>query len=287
MKPLHVLWEKPTDAGLYTGGSWVDTGGLALGNLVTQDVMEMARSTDAAEESTWWRVDLGRLTPLSMFAILNHNGSTVARRRHVVSNSPTIYGTPVYDTGWERMRMPTEVWGARPFGAFPFDGIDTAAYPGGLVDLHVAPSTVYGRYLFTCVRDSDNPAGYFQAGRFMAGEVWTQSMAFGAKIRTADPSEPRRTRGGRRLVRNLPRYREVSITFEHMTERDAYATGFEIERRLGRSGDFLLVYDPDDTPALRFRRTVYAALTETTGITTTTATMPRRYGWGITAEELI
>lgn len=286
MKPLHVLWKKPTDAGTYTGGSWVSSGGLALGNLTTQDVMELARSTDTAEASTWWRVDLGRLTPLSMFAILNHNGSTVARRRHVVTNSPTNAGTPVYDSGWERMRTPTEVWGTRPFGAFPFDGIDTAAYPGGLVDLHVAPSTVYGRYLFTYLSDTNNAAGYLQAGRFMAGEVWTQSMAFGAKVRTADPSEPRRTRGGRRLVRRRPRFREVSITFEHMTERDAMATAFEIDRQLGKDGDFLLVYDPDDAPAVRFRRTVYAALTDTTGITTTTATIPRRYSWGLNAEEL-
>lgn len=287
MKPLHVLWDKPTDAGSYTGGSWVDTGGLELDNLTTQDVMELARSADAAEASTWWRVDLGRLTPLSMFAILNHNGSEIARRRHVVTNSPDNSGTPVYDTGMERMWATTEVWGARPFGAFPFTGIDARAYPGGTVDLHVAPSTVYGRYLFTYVSDVDNAAGYFQAGRAMAGEAWTQSMAFGVKIRSADPSEPRRTRGGRRLVRRLPKYREVSITFEHMTERDALATAFEFERQMGKSGDFLLVYDPDDAPAVRFRRTVYASLTETTGITTTTATMPRRYGWGITAEELI
>ena len=287
MKPLHVLWKKPSDEGAYTGGSWVDTGGLGLGNLTTQDVMELARSTDKAEASTWWRIDFGRLVPLSMFAILNHNGSPAARRRHVVTNDPNNAGSPVYDTGFERMSTPTEVWGQQPFGAFPFTGIDTAAYPGGTVDLHVAPSTVYGRYLFTYLSDPLNPAPYLQAGRFMAGEAWMQKMAFGVKIRPVDPSETRRTRGGRRLVRKLPGYREVSITFEHMTEADAYSTGFEIERQLGKSGDFLLVYDPDDAPAVRFRRTVYAALTETTGITTTTATMPRRYGWGITAEELI
>ncbi|HYF87431.1 hypothetical protein [Azospirillum sp.] len=286
MKPLHVLWKKPSDGGAFDGGAWVDGGGLALSNLATQDVMELARSIGTAEAATWWRLDLGRLVPLSMFAVLNHNGTQTARRRHVVSNHADG-SSPVYDTGFELMWTPTEVWGQQPFGAFPFSGIDIGAYPGGTVDLHVAPSTVYGRYLFTYVSDATNPAGYFQAGRFMAGEASQHKMAFGVKVRSVDPSECRRTRGGLRLVRRRPGYREVSITFEHMTEAEAYATGFEIDRQLGKSGDFLLVYDPDDAPSVRFRRTVYAALTETVGITTTTATMPRRYGWGINAEELI
>lgn len=286
MKPLHVLWKKPSDDGAYSGGSWVNTGGLALGNLTSQDVMELARSTDAAEASTWWRIDFGRLMPLSLFAMLNHNGSKLGARRHVVSNSPTNSGTPVYDTGWESLRPPTVVWGAEAFGAFPFDGIDDQAYPAGTVDLHVAPETVYGQYLFTYLSDEDNPAGYFQAGRFLAGEAATLRMAFGAKIKPVDPSEARRTRGGRRIVRRLPGYREFSATFEHLSERDAYATGFEIER-IGKGGDFLLVYDPSDDPTVRFRRTIYAALTDTIGITTTTATEPRRYGWAITAEELV
>lgn len=287
MKPLHVLWKKPSDEGTFSGGSWVSTGGLALANLQTQDVMELARSIGTSEAATCWRIDFGHLVPLSMFAILNHNGSTVAQRRYVVTNDPDNAGAPVYDTGFESMWTPTEVWGTQPFGAFPFDGIDTAAYPAGTVDLHIAPSTVYGQYLFTSIADVMNPAGYFQAGRFLAGEAATLRAAFGAKVRPVDPSVARRTRGGRRIVRKLPGYREVSVTFEHLTEASAMATGFEIDRQLGKAGDFLLVYDPDDDPSVRFRRTVYAALTETVGITTTTATMPRRYGWAINAEELI
>ncbi|CAO3440136.1 hypothetical protein [Azospirillum endophyticum] len=282
-KPLHVLWQKPSDAGTFGGGSWVNGGGLSLDNLKSQDVMELGRSVDRTEASTWWFIDFGRLVPLSMFAILNHNGSTVARRRHVVSNQADG-SSPVYDTGFELMWTSTEVWGSRPFGAFPFSGIDATAYPGGTVDLHVAPSTVYGRYLFTYVSDPTNAAGYFQVGRAMAGEAWVHRFKYGITIKPVDPSETRRTRGGKRLVRKRPGFRTASITFEAMSETDAYATGFEIERQLGKSGDFLLVYDPEDDPAVRFRRTIYAALTDTVGITTTSL---RRYGWGITAEELI
>ncbi|MGF7177000.1 hypothetical protein [Azospirillum doebereinerae] len=283
-KPLHVLWKKPSDTGAYSGGAWVAGGGLALTNLTTQDVQEVARSTDTAEASTWWRIDFGRLTPLSMFALLNHNGSTLARRRHIVTNSPDNSGPPVYDTGFERMRVPTVVWGAEAFGAFPFDGIDADAYPGGTVDLHIAPEPVYGRYLFTQISDEDNPAGYVQAGRFMAGEAWAHRYTYGLTVKPVDPSVVKRTRGGLRLVRKLPGYRTVTVTFEHMLARDAYGTGFEIDRQLGKSGDFLLVCAPDEDPSLRFRRTVYAALTDTVGITTTSL---GRYGWAINAEELV
>lgn len=284
-KPLHVLWEKPTDAGSYTGGDWVSGGGLSLGNLTTQDVMEVARSTDATENATWWRVDFGRLMPLSLFAIINHNGSTTARRRHVVTNSATNSGSPVYDTGDERMWTPTEVWGAKPFGSFTFEGIDSTAYPGGTVDLHVAPQTVYGRYVFTYISDTDNPSGYFQAGRFMAGDAWQRRMAYGVKLRTVDPSQQRRTRGGKRVVRAQPRYRQMTISFERMSEKDAMAVAFEIDRQVGKRGDFLLVYDPDDAGPVRFRRTIYASLVDTAGVI---SVQPNgRYNWSIDAEELI
>lgn len=278
-----VLWEKPSDTGVYSGGNWLATGGLALGNLKTQDVMELARSVDLAPSSTQWRIDFGRIAPINMMAMLNHNGSVTARRRYVVTNSADNSGPPVYDSGFERMRLPTVVWGAKPFGAFPFDGVDMAAYPAGPYDLHFAPDIVYGRYLFTFVADTDNPSGYFQAGRFMAGQAWRHRHAYGVKVRPVDPSVVRRTRGGRRIIRALPKYREITITFEHMQEVDAWTNGFEIDRA-GKAGDFLIIVNSDDDPSIRFRRAIYASLVDTGGVTNTSV---KRYSWSITAEELI
>lgn len=278
-----VLWEKPSDTGAYSGGSWLASGGLALKNLTTKDVMELARSVNLDPSSTQWRIDFGRIAPINMMAMLNHNGSVTARRRHVVTNSPDNSGTPVYDTGFERMRLPTVVWGSKPFGAFPLDGVDMAAYPAGPYDLHSTPEIVYGRYLFTFVVDADNPSGYFQAGRFMAGQAWRHRHAYGVKVRTVDPSVVRRTRGGRRLIRALPKYREITINFEHMKEVDAWTTGFEIDRA-GKEGDFLIIVNPDDDPSIRFRRAIYAALEDTGGVVNTSI---NRYGWSISAGELI
>jgi len=281
MAYLHILWDKPVDSGTYSGGDWVSGGGLSLDNLKTQDVMELARSTDASEASTQWRVDLGRVTPLSLFAILNHNGSTLATRRFIVRDASL---NAVYDTGAEVMRQPTVVWGSQPFGSFPFSGVDETAYPGGPIDLHIAPATVVGRYIDVEISDEANSAGYFQAGRFLAGEAFQQPMQYGVRIRPADPSEVRRTRGGRRLVRNLPGYRTFEAQFQCMSEEDAYGAAFEIERRLKKEGDFLLVYDPEDDPSVLFRRTIYAALVDTTGIT---EDFFKGYSWGLVAEELI
>lgn len=282
-QPVHILWDKVSDAGALSGGSWVAGGGVALGNLQTQDVQELSRSNGLSPAATCFRLDYGRMVPQTLFALLNHNGSKRGRRRITVSNDPAGLN-PVYDSGWEFLRVRSIVWGVQPFGAGAFDGFDDAAYPAGLLDLHISPQTVYGRYLFYHVDDQLNSDGWFQAGRFLAGAATRLKAAYGLKIRPVDPSIRRRTRGGFVVVRQLPRYREISAEFEHLTEAQAFAEVFEMERKLGKSGDFLLVTDPSDAPAIRYRRVIYASMTETSGLANTSR---RRWRWSLAAEELV
>jgi hypothetical protein len=281
MKPAHVLWDKPTDAGVYSGGSWVPT--LPLSSVLTQDLREVARTASTDPADTRWMVDLGRVAPLSMFTILNHSGSKTATRRHRVTLDPAGLET-VYDTGAEPLRKPDVLWGSQPFGGFPFDGITDSGAVDGFTDIHITPATVYGRYLWTNIVEPDPGRAWFQLGRCFAGDAFRHRVAFGAKLRPVDPSQVKRTRGGLRVVRRLPGYREMAVSFEFMTRADAVGTGLRFERELGKAGDFLIVLDPDDDPATLTQRTLYAALGETTGVTHLAGN--DRYGWGITCEEL-
>lgn len=285
MANLAILWKKPTDTGTYSGGSWV--AGLPLANLTTQDVKQVARSTDTTTANTQFRIDCGNtpLLPFSMFVLLGHNATTAAQWQIVASNNADA-SDPVYDSGMVNIWPPTTTFGSLPWGSFPWDGVDEAAYPAGPVAFLLTPTPNYARYIFVYLDDHTNPAGYLQVGRFLAGQAWspTINMQYGAGIQTVDPGVPRRTLGGRKLVRAIARYRTVALTLSSQTEDDAMGVSFEIDRQLGKAGDFFFVYDSDDDPTILFKRALYCSLVDTSEITEDAF---QRYGWKISAEELV
>lgn len=288
MANVFLLWDKPSDRGTLAGGSWMPS--LPLDHLLDSDVQRLARTTNATLVATRFRVDLGAARPeaVSSFALLNHNATTAAQWRIVVTADPTDVNPSqrVLDTGLVNMWVPTVVPGTLPWGTFPWDGVDISRYPGGTIAFYLAPAAVIARYIWVYVADTANPAGYFQAGRFLAGAAWSprSNIAYGASLRYVDPSDISRTRGGRRLALARPRYRQMEIKFERLTKAEAFGIGFEVDRQLGKTGDFLLVLDPDENGEFRFRRTAYAALVDTAAIHILSYD---RWQWSITAEELI
>lgn len=291
MANISLLWRKPTDSGAYSGGAWRPA--LPLANLVTQDPQQVARTASTDPANTWFRVDCGVHTLVGQFVLLNHNLTTLGRVRFVLSNSPTNAGTPVYESGWLRAWEPTVIWGSMPWGTFPWDGVDTNAYPAGAALVHLVPRGVGGgvqahvaRYLFVYLDDPTNPAGYLQAGRFMAGWAWSPRVnaAWGASLRVVDPSEIKRTRGGRRIVTGQPSYRVFEMEFAALDEGEALGTAETISRELGKRGAFFLTMDPDESATVRFRRSIYAALTDTAPIV---AAAMDAWSWRLSAEEII
>jgi hypothetical protein len=288
MANVAILWNKPTDAGTYSQGSWV--GSLPLANLTDPDVRKVARSTSAAAADTRFRVDFGATVPVSIsdFVILGHNLTTDATVRFVVTSDAND-ATPsarTLETAAIPVWVPTVLPGSLPWGVFPWDGVDTAAYPAGPAFFHRSGQSGLGRYLWVYVTDAANPAGYIQIGRFMAGAAWSPryNAGYGASIRWIDPSETKRTRGGRRLVLARPRYREFSMSFEHLSKDEALGVSFEINRRLGKGGNFYVSFNPDEAGQFRFRRSIYAALVDSAPIAIPSH---NNWTWNITAEELI
>lgn len=288
MARVSILWDKPSDLGIYSGGSWV--AGLPLANLVDPDLRRVARSTSATTANTRFRIDLGTARPIALnsFALLNHNMTTAARWRVVVTNSPTDADPllAVLDTGLLNAWLPTVARGSLPWGTFPWDGVDIAAYAGAAASFYIQPGSVFARYIWVYMEDAANPAGFLDLGRFLAGTAWTPKInaAYGAGFRYVDTSEAKRTRGGRRIVVERPRYRLFEMTFEALTKDEALGTALEMERLLGKAGNFLLSFDAEEEGASRFRRTIYAAMTDMSPVQHVRL---NRWKWSLTAEELI
>lgn len=288
MARVAILWNKPSDLGSFSGGSW--TAGLPLANVAEADVRRVARTTNAAGASTRFRVDLNAVMPVSIsdFVLLGHNLTTSATIRFVVTTdaADASPAARTLDTDALPVWVATVVPGALPWGVWPWDGIDPTAYPSGTAFFHRSGQIGLGRYLWCYITDTANPAGYIEIGRFMAGASWSPAVnaAYGASIRWIDPGEARRTRGGRRLVSARPRYRQFEISFGRLTQDEAFGVAFELDRQLGKGGNFYLSMDPDEAGVFRFRRSIYAALVDTAPVA-----IPRwnAWTWQITAEELI
>ncbi len=265
MAKLNILWDIPTDRGTWSGGDWVAT--LPLDNLITQDITEVARTTSADPAATRLTVALPRLLPVSAIAWVNHNapsGSTY-RLRAGIGPDPE---EATYDAPGLPFWEPTVVWGSLPWGAFPWDGIRPDDYPGTPIAYHRAPEAQFVDHLFVDVT-LPGDASYFQAGRLLAGEAFVPNInhQYGGQVGIVDPSTVRRTTGGRRIVGKLPKYRRWQITLAYQAEGEAFGVYWDLMYRLGKSGEMLILWDPDLPAATRARLTLYCALSDTTDMT--------------------
>lgn len=257
-----ILWDITSDRGDVEGGDWLSTGGFSLANLRTPDLSELARAASLDAADTRLTVTLDRPRSGSALALLAHTappGSTYDVTFRLAPDGPPVYeaqGLPF----WE----PTVVWGSRPWGAFPWDGVDPDDYPGTRVAWHAAPSSFFWQALDLDIHVAAGGGATLDLGRLLVGEGYRPSAGRqpGDTIRPVDPSEVRRTDGGARIVRRRRGWREWRISLVHRTEAEALGVLYDLQAR-GKGADMLIVLDPDAQPAVRARLTLYGALADT------------------------
>jgi hypothetical protein len=102
MANIFLAWQNRVDDGTLSGGSWLSA--LPLANVQNRQVQKVARSTNAAEASTKFDLDLLSAQSIGVFALVVHNISNVGKVRITASNDATAYDNdlPVSDltSGW-------------------------------------------------------------------------------------------------------------------------------------------------------------------------------------------
>lgn len=269
MGNLVILYDIASDKGTLTGvGDWAS--GLPVSHLRNDDLAAVARYLDITASPARMVAAFDRARAVNAWALIGHNATSLATFEVGLSDAPGL-SPATYAPPAQKLWEPTVVWGSMPWGAFPFDGVDTASFPGAPIAFHVAPQTQYSQYAWLDVYDPSNPAGYFQAARLMIGQGWVppdvENHDLGSSIRPIDTSPVTRTKGGRRLVGDGHRYRTWEIKLSYQSERTAIGVYQDLQLRLGKRGDMLIIWDPEKEAAIRNRLMLYCALAETSALT--------------------
>ena len=265
MSNMLIVYRNYLDAATLYGGNW--SSGLPLDNLAHPHPSRVARSTDTDPASSCFEVDFGAQRPVSFSGILNHNLSQRGTWRVRLFNKSL--DQPELDTGTVPIWPRVVPFGTGHWGEFQWGGhLDTAtAQTYGIGSYAILPAARRVRYARVDLEDTDNPAGYLQAGRAFLAPAWTPSvnLQYGWSIEQVDESRIVKSRGGQAYFDGKPKYRRLRFRIEHLNIDEMLANAYELERLKGTGGDILAMVDPDDTTHLH-RRTVYGRIAETTPI---------------------
>ncbi len=276
MNNLRIIYDNAADRAVLTASS--QAGALGPLNLQREGKSAVLRSTGTALTitATWPAPEiLGgvalpfcNLTPAATICV-----------RGYLEPGDTV---PVFDSGvvpaCEYARLGMWDWGALPLG------VNAYSYGGGTyARCWFQMRSV--RKLIIDLTDPENPAGYIEATRLVAGAYWSpqQNASYGAGITPVDTSSQYRNGAGGQKVERGSMYRKLSLTLDHMTPLDR-AELWRIVRGNGLSLPlFVSLYPDSDDVELEQTHQVYGRLVNLAAITTPSF---QAYATNIEIEEL-
>ena len=221
MNNLRILHDNAIDRAVLTASS--QAGGLGPANLQrdNRSAVLRAEGTGVAIIATWPTAELiACVAPIRT----NMNSSARMRVRGLALPGDVV---PVLDTGWI-MPCAEAPLGESPFGYLPlgwngyrWGGVNTWARGGGS-DGVVWFEPVGVRQLIVELHSVDNPDGYIEISRLVAGMYWAPeyNASYGASLALVDTSEGYRTVAGEAKSNVGTRHRVLNINLEFLTPAD-------------------------------------------------------------------
>jgi len=238
------------DYATLSGGGWV--GSLPLTNLQDRRLGAVARSNSASPAATQFDIAFSTTHLFRVIGLINHNFSQEAQCRIRFSNDPT-FTTSVADSGWQDVwptvyPFGTLPWGAENWWTGQYSADELGSTTKSLV--YILQGSTNAQYVRVEISDPTNADGYVQIGRVFCADGWqpvrnvtydTSSLAW------EDPTGVQEALSGAEYFDPRTKRRIVRCGLDAMTEDEAMGVAFEIQRRMGISGEILFIWDPDDT----------------------------------------
>lgn len=263
-------WPITSDTATLSGGSWL--AGLPLGNLQTDSLAAVARSTTDALADTLINLDYGAASAVSVVALVRHNMRSTALWR-IRGGSDVTFATNTYDSGWISVWPVQWATGVLPSG-HPNAG--TRLYTDAQINalnpprdaVHVLPTETSARYWRIDIDETANTDTYVQIGRLVVAPRFTPTYNFavGATFGFDDGTTVGRSLSRVRYYDDRPKGRTLSLAFENLPDAEAVTVVRDMVEDLGASGQVYVVTDAADTHNLQ-RRSFLANLRELSAVT--------------------
>ena len=221
MNNLRILHDNAIDRAVLTASS--QAGALGPGNLQRDERSAVLRAvgTSVTITATWPTQEL-----IACVAPIRSNMNSSARMRvrgyERVGDAALVFDTGVILPCPEAPLDPAD-FGVMPLGwnAYQFGGVNTWARGGG-ADGVAWFEPVLVRQLVIDIVSVDNPDGYLEISRLVAGNYWSPeyNAAYGASVTPVDTSEGYRTAAGAAKTNVGTRHRLLNINLEFLTRPD-------------------------------------------------------------------
>jgi hypothetical protein len=267
------------DAGAVQDGFWLDS--LPLANVQDEESGWVARTPNLDLTSTQLVVDVGPFHLARVVALKGHNLTRYARYR-ITSSSVSNFAEAGIDTGW------LDVWplvypiGSLPWGAPNWwDGRYSDGEIGRQTRLltHILDEDSTDQFWRIEVDDQENPAGYFEVDRVYICPAWSSELnvSWGRALGLEDPSEIVTARSGHEYSDRQQIYRVARVATDWLSDDEAWAQAFEIQRQAGLTRDVIFIWDQAVDP--HFIRRTFVARQRKLDLITNPFVAMNKTGW--------
>lgn len=256
MKNITLGYSNKIDSAATSGGSWLSS--LPLANITNKRLSKVARSTNAANSSTKFVLNLQSVQSIQCIALITHNIS-VSGTVQIKGNSSNSFTSPIYNSGaiqvYPSGTIPINLleWEEDNFWLGTLSQNALAGYRAPFFIL--LPSAQTLQYWQIEIFDSGNSDGYIQIGRVFIGKAFTPSrnMGYGQTLGDTDDSVFETSLTGEEFVDVRTTYRIHKFELPLLTKEEAYSYVMDIQRIAGTNKEVFLIGDYDDTNNLNRR----------------------------------
>ncbi len=252
MSSFVCLYENFADRGIFVSGfgSWT----LPLTNLQTADINQVARSSDALNASTKFKINLGSVAPVDGVAFGPCNLSPGATWRWR-GYSDAAYTSLIYDSGIQTTSGAIIDW-TDPANWLEWEdagfwlGISDFAQFSELPQFfyHIAPEAQSLQYWQLEIFDTTNPDGFVEIGRLVIARAFrpTNNYSEGNATGLIALTDVEESLGGLRSYFERGLRRTFQATFPRLPESELFDDVFRLMLRAGISKQVFIVPDPAD-----------------------------------------
>lgn len=242
-----------------TGAGWVD-----LAKMQGDVLSEMARYPGVNPVNTKVVIDLGTLRNIDALVLPFHNAKIGDKARVEVATD-SGFTDIVLDSGWKEFFSEMYPYGSLEWGRVEWmDGRMTEEQASGLMPpwIHLASSTVFGRYVRWSLDFSGNSDGYVDLGQPVIAPALSPvyNISYGCSPPFyRDSSQKHRVKSGPQFKEKQRPYRVTRMQLDWLSENELYGQFYEMVRQYGVTEPFFFIYDADAIPALLIKQCFMAS----------------------------